>query len=82
MSHETRILLDGLLFPEGPRWHDGKLWFRCGGKCTGRAVGNCDGDTGRQEAKLGLRQSNKELKARLKPDPNSLSLGGHYNTLR
>ncbi len=21
------ILLDGLLFPEGPRWHDGKLWF-------------------------------------------------------
>jgi sugar lactone lactonase YvrE len=27
MSYETRILLDGLLFPEGPRWHDGKLWF-------------------------------------------------------
>lgn len=20
-------LLDGLTFPEGPRWHDGKLWF-------------------------------------------------------
>jgi len=25
--HETRVLLDGLRFPEGPRWHDGKLWF-------------------------------------------------------
>jgi len=21
------VLLDGLVFPEGPRWHDGKLWF-------------------------------------------------------
>ena len=21
------ILLDGLAFPEGPRWHDGRLWF-------------------------------------------------------
>lgn len=21
------ILVDGLQFPEGPRWHDGKLWF-------------------------------------------------------
>src|SRR5437764_1143240 len=20
-------LVDGLLFPEGPRWHDGRLWF-------------------------------------------------------
>ncbi len=27
MSQETKVLLDGLLFPEGPRWHDGKLWF-------------------------------------------------------
>jgi len=27
MPHDTTILLDGLLFPEGPRWHDGKLWF-------------------------------------------------------
>ena len=24
---ETRVLLDGLTFPEGPRWHDGRLWF-------------------------------------------------------
>ncbi len=24
---ETRVLVDGLRFPEGPRWHDGKLWF-------------------------------------------------------
>jgi len=23
----TRTLLDGLVFPEGPRWRDGKLWF-------------------------------------------------------
>ena len=27
MTHDTKILLDGLLFPEGPRWHEGKLWF-------------------------------------------------------
>jgi len=27
MSHDTKVLLDGLLFPEGPRWHDNKLWF-------------------------------------------------------
>jgi sugar lactone lactonase YvrE len=23
----TEVVLDGLLFPEDPRWHDGKLWF-------------------------------------------------------
>jgi sugar lactone lactonase YvrE len=22
-----KVLLDGLVFPEGPRWHDGRLWF-------------------------------------------------------
>jgi len=27
MQQKTRLLLDGLLFPEGPRWHEGKLWF-------------------------------------------------------
>ncbi len=27
MVLETRVLLDGLVFGEGPRWHDGKLWF-------------------------------------------------------
>jgi sugar lactone lactonase YvrE len=21
------VLVDGLTFPEGPRWHDGRLWF-------------------------------------------------------
>jgi len=26
MSH-PEILVDGLRFPEGPRWHDGRLWF-------------------------------------------------------
>ena len=24
---ETRVLIDGLRFPEGPRWHDGRFWF-------------------------------------------------------
>lgn len=23
----TRVLVDGLVFPEGPRWHAGRLWF-------------------------------------------------------
>jgi len=23
----SRVLIDGLHFPEGPRWHDGRLWF-------------------------------------------------------
>ena len=27
MELETIVLLDGLGFPEGPRWRDGKLWF-------------------------------------------------------
>lgn len=27
MVFETKLLLEGLEFPEGPRWHDGKLWF-------------------------------------------------------
>ena len=24
---ESTVIRDGLLFPEGPRWHEGKLWF-------------------------------------------------------
>jgi len=27
MTNATEVLLDSLAFPEGPRWHDGKLWF-------------------------------------------------------
>jgi sugar lactone lactonase YvrE len=27
MPLKTKVLLDGLMFPEGPRWHEGKLWF-------------------------------------------------------
>jgi sugar lactone lactonase YvrE len=27
MAPETKILLEGLAFGEGPRWHDDKLWF-------------------------------------------------------
>jgi sugar lactone lactonase YvrE len=26
-SPEPKVLLGGLTFPEGPRWHDGRLWF-------------------------------------------------------
>jgi sugar lactone lactonase YvrE len=24
---DLRVVVDGLTFPEGPRWHDGRLWF-------------------------------------------------------
>ena len=24
---KTEVVLDGLAFPEGPRWHEGRLWF-------------------------------------------------------
>ena len=27
MEYQTKVLVDGLGFPEDPRWHDGKLWF-------------------------------------------------------
>ncbi len=27
MSLKTKVLMDGLMFPEGPRWHDDRLWF-------------------------------------------------------
>ncbi|HTO51923.1 MAG TPA: SMP-30/gluconolactonase/LRE family protein [Myxococcota bacterium] len=27
MASETKILVEGLCFPEGPRWHDGRFWF-------------------------------------------------------
>jgi sugar lactone lactonase YvrE len=27
MEKETRVVLEGLVFPECPRWQDGKLWF-------------------------------------------------------
>lgn len=26
-SNEPQVLLEGLSLPEGPRWHDGRLWF-------------------------------------------------------
>src|SRR5688500_8065741 len=26
-AHQVRTVLDGLYFGEGPRWHDGSLWF-------------------------------------------------------
>ncbi len=27
MGREIRVLADGIYFGEGPRWHDGRLWF-------------------------------------------------------
>jgi sugar lactone lactonase YvrE len=27
MTTKTSVLLEGLCFPEGPRWHEGRLWF-------------------------------------------------------
>ncbi len=27
MTDQPKVLLDGLTFPEGPRWHEGRLWF-------------------------------------------------------
>ena len=27
MGRKLETVLDGLAFPEGPRWHDGRLWF-------------------------------------------------------
>jgi sugar lactone lactonase YvrE len=27
MSRPTRVLAEGIYFGEGPRWHDGRLWF-------------------------------------------------------
>jgi sugar lactone lactonase YvrE len=27
MANSMRVLLEGLRFPEGPRWRDGRLWF-------------------------------------------------------
>ncbi len=27
MASDTKVLLEDLVFPEGPRWHDGRLWF-------------------------------------------------------
>ena len=27
MIPETTVLLEGLTLGEGPRWHNGKLWF-------------------------------------------------------
>lgn len=26
-THQAKPLLEGIVFAEGPRWHDGKLWF-------------------------------------------------------
>ena len=26
-ARTTTVILDGLIFPEGPRWHDDRLWF-------------------------------------------------------
>ncbi len=38
MIYETIVLTEGLLFPEGPRWHEGKLWFSDMHDCWVRTV--------------------------------------------
>lgn len=45
MSSGGRVLLEGLMFPEGPRWRDGKLWFS---DMYARAVSTVD-ENGRSE---------------------------------
>jgi len=40
---------DGLRFPEGPRWHDGRLWFS---DMHGMEVRSLDPDTGAQRVEL------------------------------
>jgi len=27
MASDTKVLIEGLCFPEGPRWHEGRFWF-------------------------------------------------------
>ena len=27
MARDGRLILDNLVFPEGPRWFEGRLWF-------------------------------------------------------
>ncbi len=27
MALKTKVLIEGLVLPESPRWHKGKLWF-------------------------------------------------------
>jgi sugar lactone lactonase YvrE len=43
--NSPQLLLDGLAFPEGPRWHDGWLWFS---DVVNKRVVRVDGD-GRHE---------------------------------
>jgi sugar lactone lactonase YvrE len=38
LTADRRVLLDGLGFPEGPRWHEGRLWFSDMGTATVNAV--------------------------------------------
>lgn len=35
---QTSLLVDGLTFGEGPRWHDGRLWFTDGPTGTVKSV--------------------------------------------
>lgn len=44
MSSGRRVVVEGLAFPEGPRWHDGRLWFSDMGTATVSAV-DPDGKT-------------------------------------
>jgi sugar lactone lactonase YvrE len=39
VARTTTVLVEGLRFPEGPRWHDGRLWFSDQHDGVVRAVG-------------------------------------------
>ena len=56
IDHDWEVVLDGLRFPEGPRWHDGALWFS--DVHAGKVYRlDLDGGTSRVVAELGTAPS-------------------------
>src|SRR4051812_43145721 len=51
MARTTDVVLDGLVFPEGPRWHDERLVFS---DMHGHRVVSLDPETGKSETVLEL----------------------------
>jgi sugar lactone lactonase YvrE len=51
MTNEPETLVDGLVFPEAPRWHEGGLWFS---DIWDRKVRRVDVATGRVEVELAV----------------------------
>jgi sugar lactone lactonase YvrE len=78
---KTEILLDGLGFPEAPRWRDGKLWFSDMGTCRVMTVdmdGNAETvvDVPGQPSGLGWLPDNRLLVVSMK-DRRLLRLDPH-----